>query len=298
MLVGLEFLPGFEGEIKQDEPMSRHTTWKTGGPAELFLVPRNLKALRSALARLGEKNIPCFVLGNGSNLLISDLGIAGAVIKLGSGFQRIKWGEDKIWAGCGIMLSTLVRGACRLGLGDLSFLAGIPGSLGGALIMNAGAYGGEIGQLLNKVKWITRRGEMMEMGTDSLDYAYRKSAYPPGAVLVGAELRVNRHKPEELLKKREEIIVKRRNSHPDGPSAGSTFKNPPGYKAWELIDKAGLRGLRRGALEVSAKHPNFIINHGGAKSGEIWDLMQEITRKVEERTGLELEPEIKRVGRW
>jgi len=278
--------------------MSRHTTWRVGGPADLFLVVSTLNDLIQALRFVENRRLPVFVLGNGSNLLVSDRGVKGAVIKLGKGFQRIKWEKDKIHSGCGVMLSTLVKGAALRGLGGLSFLAGIPGTLGGALMMNAGAYGGEIVQLLNRVKLALAGGKVQELKKEDLQYAYRQSFFPPGAVVWRAELAVSPQNPEKLMKEREAILLKRRNSHPEGPSAGSTFKNPPGFKAWELIDRAGLRGLTRGGLEVSAQHPNFILNHGGAKAGDLWDLICFIQKEVQAKTGLELEPEIKKIGRW
>ncbi|MCD6310434.1 MAG: UDP-N-acetylmuramate dehydrogenase [Candidatus Eremiobacteraeota bacterium] len=287
-------LPG----LKQNEPMSGYTTFHVGGLADYFITCTDEEHLLQAVEWAGNKKIPVFILGEGSNILVSDRGIEGIVIKLGGKFEELRWQKSGIIAGCAVSLPELSRQCSGRGLGGLEFARGIPGSLGGALIMNAGAYGHFIEEVVRSVR-LFYDNEIIEIEKDRINFGYRESGFPDSSILLFADLELKREKPDVLEKIAEEYIKKRRARQPLGAwSAGCIFRNPPGEKAWELIEKSSAHSLKVGDAEVSDVHKNFIINRRNASAAQIWELICKVKDRVRLNTGIELELEIKRVGRW
>lgn len=284
-------LPGLE--ILENEPLSRHTSFRIGGPAGTLILPSGrdeLIRLCRLLRELGEKPL---ILGNGSNVLAPDEGIARPVI-VTTGVADFRTDGCTLYAGCGVPLIRLAAFCANEGLGGLNFACGIPGTLGGALKMNAGAYGGEMKDVTEETEYLD--GELREksLAGESQGFGYRKSGFGEDAVLLGARLRLTREDPEKLREEREEILRKRRNAQPlDLPSAGSAFKRPEKGYAAAMIDEAGLKGLRIGGAEVSTKHAGFIVNVGGASADDVLRLMEEIRERVFKASGVLLEPEIR-----
>ena len=284
-----------ELELRRDEPMSRHTTFKVGGPARLMALPRREEELVSAvrLAReLGED--PLFV-GNGSDLLVDDRGLDAFVVKTVPGLSWCRAEGTALEAGCGILLSALAVQAAGHALTGLEFAHGIPGSLGGAVIMNAGAYGGELCQVVRSVRVLERDGSVAQVPAEECRFGYRRSAFSDGGRLVlSARLELAEGDPAAIRGQMAELMARRREKQPlDLPSAGSTFKRPPGHYAAALIDQCGLKGLSIGGAQVSPKHAGFIVNTGGATCRDILDLMDAVRERVYRATGVELEPEVR-----
>lgn len=283
-------------ELLEQEPMSRHITFRVGGPVPLMALPRSKEqavAVVKAAAQLGI--VPVF-LGNGSNLLVPDQGVDAFVIKLGNCLCHAEIHGTCIEAESGILLSRLAVLARDHGLAGLEFAHGIPGSLGGAVSMNAGAYDGEMAQVVTQITLLTSDGEIEN--TTEFDFAYRHSAFSDGSRLIlGAKLQL-RHGDKALIRERMEDLMERRKSKQplEYPSAGSTFKRPQGYFAAALIDQCGLKGLTVGGAQVSEKHAGFVINRGGATCADILNLMEQIRQRVLEQTGITLEPEVKIMG--
>ena len=285
-----------ELELLEQEPMSRHTTFRVGGPVPLMALPQNAQQAAAAVRAAAQLGIAPFFLGNGSNLLVPDEGVDVFVIKTGNCLCGAEVEDTCIRAESGILLSRLAVLARDRGLTGLEFAHGIPGSLGGAVTMNAGAYDGEMAQVVTSVTFLTQAGELVE--TDEFDFSYRHSAFSDGSRLIlGAKLRLQRGDEAQIRARMEELMERRKSKQPlEYPSAGSTFKRPEGYFAAALIDQCGLKGLRVGGAQVSEKHAGFVINRGGATCADILSLMEQVRRRVLEQTGVELEPEVKILG--
>ncbi len=284
------------GEIKLAEPMARHTSLKVGGPAEMMVFPRRHEDLAEIFRLAKAAKIPLFFLGGGTNLLVKDGGIGGLVIKL-SRLNRVEEIGEDIYAEAGVPCPRLVRFSLEKSLSGLEFAYGIPGALGGVIVMNAGTPDGEMARVVERVKIMTPAGQIQEIGRDELDFDYRYSRLPSGIVL-GAWLRLKKAKRGEI-KERIDRYMKRRNaSQPIHlPNAGSIFKNPPGDHAGRLIEAAGLKGTRIGDAQISEKHANFIVNRGKATAADVLRLIKLIGKTVEDQAGLTLELEIRIVGR-
>jgi len=286
--------------VRRNEPMAQHTTMRIGGPADLLAEPKSaqeIAALYRICCEMGEKP---FLLGRGSNLLVADEGIRGLVIKFGSNFasvERIGEGTD-IYAQAGADLSRICSFACRHGLSGLEFAWGIPGSLGGAVCMNAGAYGGEMKDVLVSIDYLSASGEIRTIPVEEADLSYRHSRFSgSGEVILGARIHLNPGDPQEIRRIMDETMEKRRDKQPlEYPSAGSTFKRPVGNYAAALIDQCGLKGRRVGGAMVSEKHAGFLINYDRASCSDMLTLIDEVKRVVQEQTGYLLECEVKLVG--
>lgn len=291
-----------KGPVIQNVPMSEHTTFQVGGPATAMVEPEDEKDLESILAWLHGKEWPWMVLGRGSNLLVSDQGFSGLVIKISSiGFRNILRTDDGFEAGAAISLPRLVGYSKSWGLGGLEFAAGIPGTLGGALTMNAGAYGGDMAQIVESVRIVDHQGARW-IDSEEADFHYRGSSLPPpGAVMTGARLKLNPGDPIEIRQKIRDIAHKRRASQPPAVrgSAGCVFKNPEDAEpAGKIIDRLGLKGHALGKAEVSNIHANYVLNAGGASAQEIFMLIEDLRQRVKKDTGLQLENEVVQVGRF
>jgi UDP-N-acetylmuramate dehydrogenase len=284
------------GTVRIDEPMTRHTTWRVGGPTDLFLVPESRSELSAVLAILGEAGTSWEVVGAGSNLLVRDGGIRGAVIHTG-GLRR--WwhkGEGRIWAESGLPLMTLVRQSAELGLSGLEKLAGIPGTVGGAAAMNAGAGGAEMAGVVEEMILAAPEGEE-RWSAGQCAFGYRRCTLPAGRIIAGVTLALTPGEPSLLQEEIGRRLTHRRSAQGvGGPNAGSVFKNPPGEQAWLLIERAGMRGATEGGARVSEKHTNFIVNGGQGCAGDILNLMERIRQAVRAETGITLESEVRIVG--
>jgi UDP-N-acetylmuramate dehydrogenase len=284
-------------------PLTRYTSLRAGGPAEVLAEPDTLIELQTLVALLHQESVPYFLLGGGTNILISDKGIRGVVIKLGEGFNYSRWEERgngaQVRVGAARSLGRFVREAVGKGYGGVEFAEGIPGSAGGGLLMNAGAFGGELSRVVAAISGVCQNGTVVHLPGDKLGFAYRHTALPPGLIVAEIEFRLQRERQEVLMAAVLEAQRKRQQAQPHGyPNAGSIFKNPPGAYAGRLIEATGLKGLVRGGAQVSERHANFIVNTGGASAAEIRQLMEQIQQAVWEKTLIWLEPEVRLVGEW
>ena len=280
--------------------MKNHTTFRVGGPADIFLTP-SAEELPAVLSVCREERVPVTVIGNGSNLLVGDQGIRGVAICIGSGMRGIRVDGEKIFLEAGVTLAAAAKQAAKAGLTGLEFASGIPGTFGGAVVMNAGAYGGEMKDVIVSVRVISEDGEILTLSKEELDLSYRHSVIPErGYLVIDGELLLTREKdPDQITERMEELKKKRIEKQPlEYPSAGSTFKRPEGYFAGKLIMDAGLRGFSVGGAAVSEKHCGFVINKGNATAADICALMDEVTRIVKEKYAVTLEPEVKKVGEF
>lgn len=284
------------GEVLTSEPMSRHTTWRIGGPADLFVQPQDRADLLVALRMLRQAKLPWQVIGKGSNLLVGDRGIRGAVININR-LDRLDFSAAPlVSAEAGLRLMTLVREASSLGLGGLEQLAGIPGTLGGAVAMNAGAGEQELGRLVRTVVLAGADGEE-QWTAEQLHFDYRSTNLPAGRVVVAVQLKLVNAETEHLREEIKQRLLQRRRSQGVGrPNAGSVFKNPSGEQAWKLIDRAGMRGAVVGGARVSERHSNFIVNGGSASAADVLTLMGKIQDRVFRQSGMSLEPEVRIIG--
>ena len=279
-------------ELRTREPMSRHTTFRVGGPCALMALPKTAREAGQAVAAAHDLGIVPFFLGNGSNLLVSDQGVERFLIKTGG----LDWMERRgncLFAGGGVTLARLASFAQREGLSGLEFAHGIPGSLGGGVTMNAGAYGGELKDVVRAVTCLDEAGEEEESG--EFDFGYRRSAFSDGRRMVlSVLLELTEDDPAAIQGRMEELSAQRQAKQPlEYPSAGSMFKRPPGHYAAALIDQCGLRGFLVGGAQVSEKHAGFVVNRGGATCGDILTLVERVRTIVKEKTGVELEMEVK-----
>ena len=277
------------------EPMSRHTTFRIGGPAEIFLTPQSEEQLKLLFSRARELELPVHFLGNGSNLLVADAGVKGVVFALGPAFSGIeRVGENQLYAKAGTTLAQLCRFALDCELGGLEFAYGIPASVGGAVYMNAGAYGGEMKDVVISARHLSPDGILEEWPAERLDFSYRHSFYSQKEYLVtGAAFALYPSSREEIQAKMEDFLSRRQEKQPlEFPSAGSTFKRPQGAFAAQLIDECGLKGFQVGGAAISEKHAGFVINAGGASCQDVLELISRVQVIVEEKTGYRLEREV------
>ena len=283
-----------------EEPMKRHTTFRIGGPAEVFVMPGNLEEVQRILEICRTEDLPYFILGNGSNLLVSDRGYRGVVIQLDRNFGEVKVEGTEIHASAGALLSTIAVAARRASLTGFEFAGGIPGTLGGAVVMNAGAYGGEMKDVLRKVMVMDQSGKVFEIPAEELQMGYRTSIIKTaGYIVLGAVLSLKEGNLEEIKMLTRKLSEQRTSKQPlEYPSAGSTFKRPEGYFAGKLIMDSGLRGYQVGGAQVSEKHCGFVINTGNATAKDVTTLMSDVQRIVMEKFGVKLEPEVKFLGEF
>lgn len=287
-------------EMNINEKMSRHTTFKTGGPASLFIRPDSLEQLKKVVALLKRAEVPYFILGNGSNLLVSDKGYDGAIISTDK-FTDIRLEDEKtIYAEAGVKNSAIAAFARDNSLTGFEFAAGIPGSLGGAVIMNAGAYGGEMKLIVKEVRALSPQGEIIRLDNEALRFDYRTSALKgKDFIVISALLELEKGDKDEISAQMNELALKRKEKQPlEYPSAGSTFKRPEGYFAGKLIEDSGLRGYTVGGAMVSDKHCGFVINKGEATSKDIYTLILNVQNTVYEKFGVRLEPEVILLGKF
>ena len=294
----IDFLKANQIEYWENEPMALHTTFKIGGAADILITPDTVEKLKAVLSFCDEFGVPYMVLGKGSNLLVSDDGIAGAVIST-EGFCELEVKGNKIICGAGVSLAALCKFALKNSLSGLEFAYGIPGSVGGAVYMNAGAYGGEMKDVISSVTYMTDKGEIKTAKNDELDFSYRHSAFSgKNYVVLSAEMELNQGETQEIDALMEDILGRRLNKQPlNYPSAGSVFKRPQGSFAGTLIEGCALKGYTIGGAQVSEKHAGFIINIGGATCADVLALVAHIQNTVNEQHGIMLEPEIIKIGR-
>lgn len=285
------------GTVLLQEPMKLHTTFQAGGPADYYTAPKTEEQLKSLLIFLRKEKFPYYILGNGSNLLVSDRGYRGVIVSMKE-LADYEITGSRVSAGAGISLNRLAGAIGRAGLTGFEFAAGIPGTLGGAVVMNAGAYGGEMAQILTKVRVMTPEGEIRELPAGELELAYRSSCIPGrGYVVLAAELALAPGKPEEIRGRMEELARRRKEKQPlEYPSAGSTFRRPEGYFAGKLIMDCGLAGFRIGGACVSPKHCGFVINDRNGTAEDIYRLCREVQKRVWEAYEVNLTMEVKILG--
>ena len=286
-------------EIRKHEQMSKHTTFRIGGPADLYITPKaNQVADIVKLCR--QTGVPFFVFGNGSNLLVSDKGIRGVVIEIGKNMKQVTVEDTVIKAQAGATLGMIAGEAAKAGLTGMEFASGIPGCLGGALVMNAGAYGGEMKQIVTEVECLTEDGERITLSGEEMEFGYRTSLLSKKPyIAMSATMKLTPGKEEEIRQRMQELNAQRLSKQPlEYPSAGSTFKRPEGYFAGKLIMDAGLAGYHVGDARVSEKHCGFVINTGNATAADVRQLMTDVDRIVKEKFGVGLEPEVKFIGEF
>ena len=281
--------------FRENEPLAAHCTFKIGGPAQLFVQPQTEQQLCSAIALCKEQAVRYYLLGNGSNILFADEGYDGAVLDISSMQDAVEVHGTQLTAGAGVRLSALCKTALEHGLSGLEFAYGIPGTVGGAVYMNAGAYGGEMKDVLTVVRYLTAEGEVVQASAAELDLSYRHSIFEEnGGCILSAQFALQPGNAADIRAKMDELMAKRVDKQPlDKPSAGSTFKRPAGAFAAALIDQCGLRGFRHGGAAVSDKHCGFVVNLGGATCADVLALCDEVRAIVKEKTGYELEKEIR-----
>lgn len=295
----LSFLEkAFPGQFQIHVPMAQYTTFRVGGPADILVSPNSQEEVCTLLAAIQAEQVPCTILGNGSNVLVLDKGIRGVVLKLGNALNGLVIEGTRIRVEAGVLLSRLATAAADAGLTGLEFASGIPGSLGGAILMNAGAYGGEIGNLVRTVTVVDPNGQVRNLDREQMDFRYRHSVVmETGDIILSATLELAPDDPEAIHERIRDLTQKRITKQPlNFPSAGSTFKRPPGYFAAALIDQAGFRGYRVGDAQVSEKHTGFVVNRGHATASEILQLMDDVKTRVHAMSGVWLEPEVRILG--
>lgn len=292
----VDMLPGVRGTYEEDVPLSGLTWFRVGGPAEVLFRPADEEDLAAFLAERPQ-DVPVTIIGVGSNLLVRDGGVPGIVIRLSRAFAAVSVAGDRITAGASAPDVNVSLAARDAGLAGLEFLRGVPGTIGGAVRMNAGAYGREIADVLVEVRAVDEGGQRHTLTAADLNFSYRHSALPEGWIVTSAVLRGTPDDVSAISARMTDVADARAASQPTkARTGGSTFKNPPGAKAWELIDRAGCRGLRIGAAQMSEQHCNFIINTGEATAADIEALGEEVHRRVQEETGVTLDWEIRRIG--
>ena len=286
--------------VLTDEPMCDHTTFKIGGKADVFVSIINEHEILRLLELLRSRQIPFFILGNGSNILVSDEGYRGVIIEIGSAYSGVRMLDDIVIAKAGTTMAKLSHFAMENNLTGLEFASGIPGTVGGGIIMNAGAYGGEMRQITYRVKAVTPSGEVIYLSNADMEFEYRNSkAKREGYIILQAEFRLHRGEKSVIEGIMRDLAKKRRDKQPlEYPSAGSTFKRPQGYYAGKLIADAGLKGLSVGGAQVSEKHAGFLINTGSATAADMYELINQVRTKVKEAYSVVLEPEVIFLGEF
>jgi UDP-N-acetylmuramate dehydrogenase len=301
LLEELKLIAGLQ--VKLGEPLARYTSMKIGGRADYFIEVPAEPALMRLLPLLDRHRTRFVLLGNGSNVLISDGGYRGAVLRLSGDFKRVVWEEEgagvRVWAGAGYAVTQLVREAARRGYAGIEFAEGIPGSVGGALVMNAGAYGCEFESVVDNVAGVMPDGAPVSFTRADMTFSYRDAHLPAGMIVTRVTLRLHKAEAARLSSNVRELIRRRKSSQPSGyPNSGSMFRNPPGDFAGRLIDAAGLKGRRIGHAQISERHANFIVNLGGATADDVRRLMEIARGEVRQRFGVELVPEVRFIGDW
>ena len=289
-----------EENVFTKEPMSRHTTFRAGGPADFFVTPEKEGQVRKTLSLLKEAQVPLYIMGNGSNLLVGDRGYRGVILQICKKMNRIRIQDTVIQAQAGALLSKIAAEAQAKRLTGFEFASGIPGSLGGAAMMNAGAYGGEMKQVLIQAQILNASGEIEDVLAEEMELGYRSSVFSRnGGVILSASIQLEPGDPPAIQSRMEELKFLRTSKQPlEYPSAGSTFKRPEGYFAGKLIQDAGLRGFQVGGAQVSEKHCGFVINKDQATAMDIRSLMEQVSEKVYAQFGVRLEPEVKLIGEF
>jgi len=286
-------------QVLLEEPMSKHTTFRVGGPAEMFVMPQATQ-IANVIQLAKRYNIPVTIVGNGSNLLVGDKGIRGLVISIGKAAEGIQIDGNTMTIGAGTLLSKAAAKAADAGLSGMEFAAGIPGSLGGAIVMNAGAYGGEMKDIVTSVSVLTLEGEVLEVKAEDMQFSYRHSLVPEkGYIVLSATIQLKQEEESKIRAYMNDLKNRRVEKQPlEYPSAGSTFKRPEGYFAGKLIEDAGLRGYMVGGAQVSEKHCGFVINKDNATAKDVLQLIHDVQDRVYEQFQVKLEPEVKMLGEF
>ena len=286
------------GIILFDEPMKNHTSFKIGGPTDIMIIPESEEDIINAIKFLRENNIKYFVMGNGTNLLVKDTGIRGAVIKIADKYNKISIDGDKINCEAGALLSDIGKYTLENSLTGFEFASGIPGTVGGAITMNAGAYGGEMKDIVVKVRALDKNNNIVEFNNEEMDFRYRGSkVVDDDLIVLSTEFQLEKGDKTTIKEKIDDLAYRRQSKQPlEYPSGGSTFKRPTGYFAGKLIEDAGLRGLRYGDAQVSEKHCGFVINAGDANFHEVYTLIKTVQKIVKDKFQVSLETEIKIIG--
>lgn len=289
-----------EDRVLVNEPMAGHTTFRIGGPADYFIEAADAEEIRWAITVCREEGLPWFVLGRGSNLLVGDRGFRGVVLSVYREFQGIETEQETVRVKAGTLLTTLTGKLLEESLTGMEFASGIPGTVGGAVMMNAGAYGGEMKDIVREVTVLTPEGEILCLSAAEMKFGYRTSVVKEKEYIVlSAVLELKKGDPEEIRRKMQELKAKRVEKQPlEYPSAGSTFKRPEGYFAGKLIMDAGLAGARVGGAQVSEKHCGFVVNTNNATAADVRELMSRVQKTVEEKYGVRLEPEVRFLGEF
>ena len=289
-----------EEQVKIEEPMKNHTTFRVGGPAAYFVMPRTAEEVAKVTELCAQENVPYYIVGNGSNLLVSDKGYDGVIIQIYKQMSRVEVKGHEIYAQAGALLSMVAKRALDTELAGFEFAAGIPGTLGGACVMNAGAYGGEMKDVLKSVTVLDKDGNVKKLAKDELELGYRTSVIAKkGYIVLDAVMELKEGKAEEIKALMDDLKERRITKQPlEYPSAGSKFKRPDGYFAGKLIQDADLRGFQVGGAQVSEKHCGFVINKDGATASDVMELMRQVSDKVYDKFGVRLEPEVKRLGEF
>ncbi|MBE6106705.1 UDP-N-acetylmuramate dehydrogenase [Anaerovibrio lipolyticus] len=303
MEINQEFVDGIKKILPEEqfyinEPMSKHTTFNIGGPADYLIFPGSMDQLQAVVKLMNQCDIPFTILGNGSNVLVLDKGIRGAVIKFHAPMSYKRCEGNKIIAGAGAYLKHISQYAAENGLTGMEFACGIPGSLGGAVFMNAGAYDGEMKNVVKEVKTVTATGKVLTYGPDEFNFGYRHSVFQAnGQAIAEITLELQPGNKEDIQAKMDDYTARRESKQPlEMPSAGSTFKRPEGYYAGTLIDSTGLKGLQVGGAQISTKHAGFVVNSGHATAQDVLDLIKEVQDRVYKEKGVKLHPEVRIIG--
>lgn len=286
--------------VLRDEPMSRHTTFRIGGPADFFVQPSCMEEIKAVRELCRSGKMPCYVMGNGSDLLVGDRGYRGVIIQICKRMNEVRAEGERIFVQSGALLSKTASAAYDASLTGMEFASGIPGTVGGALRMNAGAYDGEMKQIVESVEVLTADGEVLVLSAGELGMGYRTSVISKNDyVALSAVLKLKKGEKSDIRARMDELKKKRVEKQPlEYGSAGSTFKRPEGHFAGKLVQKAGLRGYRVGDAQVSEKHCGFVINRGNATAAEVAQLMEDVADRVQEKFGIRLDPEVKKIGEF
>lgn len=289
-----------EKRIYKNEPMKKHTTFRVGGQADYYIIAKTNEEIREVVQLCRQEHVPYYVIGNGSNLLVSDAGYRGVIIQIYKGMDAVRIEGDVIKAQAGALLSRIGNAALEAGLEGFEFASGIPGTVGGAVVMNAGAYGGEMKDILLEATVLTPDGEVLVLKNQELELGYRTSIVAKNNYIVlDAAMQLKQGDKDAIKERMNELKEKRVSKQPlEYPSAGSTFKRPEGYFAGKLIEDAGLRGFQVGGAQVSEKHCGFVINKGEATASDVMELMEQVSDRVEKMAGVRLEPEVKILGEF
>ena len=292
----------FRGEVRFEEPVSAHTSLRIGGNVEVMIFPEDPLSLKNVLLTAGQEGIPVIVIGAGTNILVSEQKIKGVAVSLRE-FEKVELTKETndqnavLYVGAGVTLPGLLRHAQKNGYSGLEALAGIPGSFGGSVHMNAGSFGTEIKDVIESVAVMSRQGELSILGKDKIEFSYRTSSLPEGTIIMSANIILGKDDPDEVTKRTKNFFEKKKAAQPlGGLSAGCVFKNPAGNTAGSLIDQAGCKGVKVGNVEVSKVHANYFINRGKATFGDFNELIEIVRTKVKNHSGITLEPEIKIIG--